>query len=151
LGTRKQGRHWSALEARSAGRRPKAGTGLHWGHGLHWGTGVGSAGRRPALACTGARSAGRRPALGTECPAVGRHWPALGHGVPGRRPARRYTRSALSASWVCSYKLAAPRKAFLLASICHAKTDPPVTNSAYRLLLECKSPLDAGHEKKTFF
>ena len=48
--------------ARSA--RPKAGTGLHWGHGVlgrHWpALGARSAGRRPAL---GARSA--RPKAGT--------------------------------------------------------------------------------------
>jgi len=93
LGTRKQGRHWSALEARSAGRRPKAGTGLHWGdgvpaegrhwgtecpaegrHGLHWGTGV------PAEAGTGLHWAREcRPKAGT-----GLHW---GHvGVPCCRP-----------------------------------------------------------------
>ena len=112
MGTRKQGRHWSALEARSAGRRPKAGTGLHWGngvpaegrhwarecpaegrHGLHWarecrpkaGTGHGSAGRRPALGCTGARSA--RPKAGTPVPV--RHCLHLGRGRGCRRRRRR--------------------------------------------------------------
>jgi len=53
-----------------------------------------------------------------------------------------------------AYKLAAQKKAFFLASICRANTDPPVTK--IRLwasfgVQNCRSGLDSGREKTTFF
>ena len=66
---------WNGEWSPFAGRRPALGYGVP--------------GRRPALACAGGTG-------GTECPAEGRHWPALGArrsaGLPaeGRRwPGRR--------------------------------------------------------------
>ena len=50
-----------------------------------------------------------------------------------------------------TYKLAWPRKKNFLASICHAITDPGSRKYGYGLLLGCRSPLDAGREKTTFF
>jgi len=48
------------------------------------------------------------------------------------------------------HKLAAPRNAVFLASICRAKNDPPVTKSGYGLLWGYRSELDGGPFEKTF-